>query len=105
MIIEQSQTNSLLPPFIADFFIEAEWKACYCCPSKEAIANSGKILVFEHGESKIVCLSSTEEAVASGAHSEVVAMASASGAHSEAVASVSSHSSFLSLKMKNSGGC
>lgn len=45
---------------VADFFIEAEWKACYCSPSKEAINNSGKILVSEHGESKIVCLSSTK---------------------------------------------
>ncbi|PON73527.1 Alpha/beta hydrolase fold [Parasponia andersonii] len=45
---------------VADFFIEAEWKACYCSPSKEAITNSGKILVSEHGESKIVCLSSAK---------------------------------------------
>lgn len=37
---------------IADFLIEAEWKACYCCSAKEAITGSGKILVSEQGESK-----------------------------------------------------
>ncbi|KAH0975130.1 hypothetical protein GBA52_017029 [Prunus armeniaca] len=45
---------------VADFFIEAEWKPCYCSSSKEAITSSGKILVSEQGESKIVCLSSTK---------------------------------------------
>lgn len=45
---------------VADFFFEAEWKPCYCSSSKEAITNSGKILVSEQGESKIVCLSSTK---------------------------------------------
>ncbi|XP_068306423.1 probable lysophospholipase BODYGUARD 3 [Pyrus communis] len=45
---------------VADFFIEAEWKPCYCSSSKEAITGSGKILVSEQGESKIVCLSSTK---------------------------------------------
>ncbi|TXG50767.1 hypothetical protein EZV62_023291 [Acer yangbiense] len=44
---------------VADFFIEAEWKPCYCSSAKEAITSSGKILVSEQGESKIVCLSST----------------------------------------------
>ncbi|KAK4486561.1 hypothetical protein RD792_009246 [Penstemon davidsonii] len=41
---------------IADFFIEAECKPCYCSSSKEAITSSGKILVSEQGESKIVQL-------------------------------------------------
>ncbi|KAI3469073.1 hypothetical protein Pfo_025736 [Paulownia fortunei] len=41
---------------IADFFIEAEWKPCYCSSAKEAITSSGKILVSEQGESKIVRL-------------------------------------------------
>ncbi|EXB81875.1 hypothetical protein L484_015349 [Morus notabilis] len=45
---------------VADFFIEAEWRACYCSSSKEAITSSGKILVSEKGESKIVCLSSSK---------------------------------------------
>lgn len=46
---------------VADFFVESEWKACYCSSSKEAITSSGKILVSEKGgESKIVCLSSTK---------------------------------------------
>lgn len=38
---------------VADFFIEAEWKACYC---SSAIAGGGKIIVSEPGESKIVRL-------------------------------------------------
>ncbi|XP_011022407.1 PREDICTED: uncharacterized protein LOC105124198 isoform X1 [Populus euphratica] len=42
-----------------DFIIEAEWKPCYCTSAKEAITSSGKILVSEQGESKIVCLTST----------------------------------------------
>lgn len=45
---------------LADFFIEAEWKPCYCSSGKEAITCSGKILVSEQGGSKIVCLSSTK---------------------------------------------
>ena len=45
---------------LVDFFIEAEWKPCYCSSGKEVITSSGKILVSEQGESKIVCLSSTK---------------------------------------------
>lgn len=47
---------------VIDFFIEAEWKPCYCSSPKEAItSSSGKILVSEKGESKkIVCLTSTK---------------------------------------------
>ncbi|XP_059442362.1 probable lysophospholipase BODYGUARD 3 isoform X1 [Corylus avellana] len=45
---------------LADFFIEAEWKPCYCSSGKEAITCSGKILVSEQGGSKVVCLSSTK---------------------------------------------
>ncbi|EEF43448.1 probable lysophospholipase BODYGUARD 3 [Ricinus communis] len=45
---------------VADFLIEAEWKPCYCTSAKEAITSSGKILVSEKGESKIVCLSSSK---------------------------------------------
>lgn len=45
---------------VVDFFIEAEWKPCYCTSAKEAITSSGKILVSEQGESKIVCLSSSK---------------------------------------------
>ncbi|KAF4389479.1 hypothetical protein G4B88_006538 [Cannabis sativa] len=46
---------------VADFFIEAEWKSCYCSSSSSSSSsNSGKILVSEHGESKIVSLSSTK---------------------------------------------
>lgn len=43
-----------------DFFVEAEWKPCYCSSAKEAIISSGKILVSEQGESKIVCLCSSK---------------------------------------------
>ncbi|PIN09408.1 putative hydrolase/acyltransferase (alpha/beta hydrolase superfamily) [Handroanthus impetiginosus] len=45
---------------VADFCIEAEWKPCYCCSSKEVITSSGKILVSEPGESKIVRLTSSK---------------------------------------------
>ncbi|KAK6935614.1 Alpha/beta hydrolase fold-1 [Dillenia turbinata] len=45
---------------VADFFFEAEWKPCYCSSAKEAITSSGKILVSEKGESKIVRLSSSK---------------------------------------------
>lgn len=45
---------------LADFFVEAEWKPCYCSSGKEAITCSGKILVSEQGEPKIVCLSSSK---------------------------------------------
>lgn len=46
---------------LVDFFIEAEWKPCYCNSPKEAITSSGKILVSEKGESnKIVCVSSSK---------------------------------------------
>lgn len=45
---------------LADFFIEAEWKPCYCSSGKEAITCSGKILVSEEGGSKVVRLSSTK---------------------------------------------
>ncbi|OMP02822.1 Alpha/beta hydrolase-1 [Corchorus olitorius] len=45
---------------VADFFIEAEWKPCYCSSAKEAITGSGKILVSEQGESKVVCLTSSK---------------------------------------------
>ncbi|KAL6568938.1 hypothetical protein OROHE_003679 [Orobanche hederae] len=44
---------------MADFFIEAEWKPCYCSSTKEATTTTttrGKILVSEPGESKIVRL-------------------------------------------------
>ncbi|KAL2551061.1 alpha/beta-hydrolase superfamily protein [Forsythia ovata] len=45
---------------ILDYLIEAESKPCYCSSAKEAITSSGKILVSEHGESKIVRLTSTK---------------------------------------------
>lgn len=45
---------------ILDYLIEAEWKPCYCSSAKEAITSSGKILVSEHGESKILHLTSTK---------------------------------------------
>ncbi|XP_073052109.1 probable lysophospholipase BODYGUARD 3 isoform X1 [Primulina eburnea] len=41
---------------VADFLIESECKPCYCSSSKEVITRSGKILVSEQGESKIVRL-------------------------------------------------
>ncbi|KAA8526087.1 hypothetical protein F0562_007813 [Nyssa sinensis] len=44
---------------IVDFFLEAEWKPCYCSSAQEAITSSGKILVSEQGESKIVSLTSS----------------------------------------------
>ncbi|XP_077247508.1 putative lysophospholipase BODYGUARD 3 [Tasmannia lanceolata] len=46
---------------LVDFYVESEWKPCYCSSAKEAITNSGKILVSEKGEStKIVCLCSSK---------------------------------------------
>ncbi|KAL2547575.1 alpha/beta-hydrolase superfamily protein [Forsythia ovata] len=45
---------------IMDFFIEADWKPCYCSSAKEAITSSGKILLSEQGESKIVRLTSSK---------------------------------------------
>ncbi|KAL9664465.1 hypothetical protein QQ045_019866 [Rhodiola kirilowii] len=45
---------------ILDFIFEAEWKPCYCSSGKEAITSSGKILLSEKGESKIVSLTSTK---------------------------------------------
>ncbi|KAK3018837.1 hypothetical protein RJ639_003465 [Escallonia herrerae] len=45
---------------VIDFLIEAEWKPCYCSSAKEAITSSGKILVSEQGESKIVRLTSSK---------------------------------------------
>ncbi|XXG76177.1 hypothetical protein AAC387_Pa08g0587 [Persea americana] len=43
---------------VVDFVVEAEWKPCYCSSPKEVIMSSGKIIVSEHGKSKIVRLSS-----------------------------------------------
>ncbi|KVH91739.1 Alpha/beta hydrolase fold-1 [Cynara cardunculus var. scolymus] len=44
-----------------DFFVEAEWKPCYCSSPKQAIISSGNILVSENGEAeKIVCLTSAK---------------------------------------------
>ncbi|XP_022733778.1 probable lysophospholipase BODYGUARD 1 [Durio zibethinus] len=45
---------------VADFCIEAEWKTCSCSSANEAITGSGKILVSEQGESKIVRLTSSK---------------------------------------------
>ncbi|XVF51206.1 hypothetical protein PTKIN_Ptkin04bG0165900 [Pterospermum kingtungense] len=44
---------------VADFCIEAEWKPYACSSAKQDITGSGKILVSEQGESKIVCLTSS----------------------------------------------
>ncbi|KAL0329457.1 UNVERIFIED_CONTAM: putative lysophospholipase BODYGUARD 3 [Sesamum radiatum] len=41
---------------VADVIMEAERKPCYCSSGKEAITSSGKILVSEQGESKVVSL-------------------------------------------------
>ncbi|KAK9093815.1 hypothetical protein Scep_025284 [Stephania cephalantha] len=46
---------------VVDFLIEAEWKPCYCSSAKEAIMSSGKILVSEQGESKMVCCLSSSK--------------------------------------------
>nr|XP_043628444.1 probable lysophospholipase BODYGUARD 1 [Erigeron canadensis] len=47
---------------VADFFIENEWKPCYCSSPKDTIINSGNILVSEKGETeKIVCLTSNNK--------------------------------------------
>ncbi|XP_076939064.1 putative lysophospholipase BODYGUARD 1 [Bidens hawaiensis] len=45
---------------IVDFFVENEWKPCYCSAPKQAVINRGNILVSENGEAeKIVCLTSS----------------------------------------------
>ncbi|KAF9601915.1 hypothetical protein IFM89_023979 [Coptis chinensis] len=46
---------------VLDFFMEGEWKPCYCSSPKEAIKSSGKILLSEQGQSKIVSLSSSNK--------------------------------------------
>lgn len=43
-----------------DMLFDSEFRPCYCSSAKEAITSSGKILVSEQGESKIVSLSSTK---------------------------------------------
>ncbi|KAJ0716620.1 putative dihydrolipoyllysine-residue acetyltransferase [Helianthus annuus] len=46
---------------IVDFFVEDEWKPCYCSSPKEAVINTGNILVKEKGEAeKIVCVTSNK---------------------------------------------
>ncbi|XP_031129879.1 probable lysophospholipase BODYGUARD 3 [Ipomoea triloba] len=45
----------------ADFLVEAQWKACYCSPVKEAMTSSDAILVSEPGESKVVRLTSSSQ--------------------------------------------
>ncbi|XP_076936203.1 putative lysophospholipase BODYGUARD 1 [Bidens hawaiensis] len=45
---------------IVDFFVENEWKSCYCSAPKQAVINRGNILVSGNGEAKkIVCLTSS----------------------------------------------
>lgn len=45
---------------MVDLVVEAEWRPCYCASAKEAITSSGKILVYERGESKVVCLTASK---------------------------------------------
>ncbi|PWA38034.1 alpha/Beta hydrolase fold protein [Artemisia annua] len=46
---------------VVDFFVEDEWKPCYCSSPEKAIINGGNILVSENGEAeKIVCVTSTK---------------------------------------------
>ncbi|XAR70100.1 2-hydroxymuconate-semialdehyde hydrolase [Bertholletia excelsa] len=45
---------------VVDFMVEAEWKPCYCSPTRETIAGGGKILVTERGESKVVRVTSSK---------------------------------------------
>ncbi|KAB2067011.1 hypothetical protein ERO13_A09G188300v2 [Gossypium hirsutum] len=44
---------------IIDFWIESQWKPCYCSSAKQHIIEGDNILVSEECESKIVCLTST----------------------------------------------
>ncbi|TYH03469.1 hypothetical protein ES288_A09G221500v1 [Gossypium darwinii] len=44
---------------IIDFWIESQWKPCYCSSDKQHIIEGDNILVSEECESKIVCLTST----------------------------------------------
>lgn len=47
---------------VADFFIESEWKPCYCSSPREAIpTNGGDILLSGQGESKIVRMTSSSK--------------------------------------------
>ncbi|XP_030454201.2 probable lysophospholipase BODYGUARD 3 isoform X2 [Syzygium oleosum] len=47
---------------VADFFVESEWKPCYCSSPREAITtNGGGILVSGQGESKIVRMMSSSK--------------------------------------------
>lgn len=45
---------------MVDLVVEAEWRPCYCASAKEAITSSGNILVYERGESKVVCLTASK---------------------------------------------
>lgn len=46
---------------VVDYFVEDEWKPCYCSSPEKAIINGGNILVSENGEAeKIVCVTSTK---------------------------------------------
>ncbi|MBA0638332.1 hypothetical protein Godav_022104 [Gossypium davidsonii] len=44
---------------VIDFWIESQWKPCYCSSAKQRIIEGDNILVSEECESKIVCLTST----------------------------------------------
>ncbi|EHA8587293.1 2-hydroxymuconate semialdehyde hydrolase-like [Cocos nucifera] len=44
---------------IVDYFVEAEWKPCYCSSAKDMITSNGNILVSENGGPKVVRLCST----------------------------------------------
>ncbi|MBA0768168.1 hypothetical protein Gotri_016991 [Gossypium trilobum] len=44
---------------VIDFWIESQWKPCYCSSAKQHIIEGDNILVSEECESKIVCLTST----------------------------------------------
>lgn len=45
---------------VADFFIEAERKPCYCHSSREAIAGGGNILIEVQGKPKVITLNSSK---------------------------------------------
>ncbi|MBA0817684.1 hypothetical protein Gohar_003662 [Gossypium harknessii] len=44
---------------VIDFWMESQWKPCYCSSAKQRIIEGDNILVSEECESKIVCLTST----------------------------------------------
>ncbi|XP_048141593.1 probable lysophospholipase BODYGUARD 3 isoform X2 [Rhodamnia argentea] len=79
---------------VADFFVESEWKPCYCSSPRAAIATNGggDILVSGQGESKIVRMMSSSKVQMEDVSDTLYARASrVSEVSSSAVKRLNSH--------------